>query len=33
MSVQLLRDEDVTQVVGGLLDASATLISCNLFGW
>ncbi|HQY22212.1 MAG TPA: hypothetical protein PLV31_01545 [Gammaproteobacteria bacterium] len=27
MSVQLLRDEDVTQVVGGLLDASATLVT------
>jgi hypothetical protein len=29
MSIQLLRDEDVIQVVGGLLDASATLIDAS----
>lgn len=32
MSIQLLRDEDVIQVVGGLLDASATLISVGTVG-
>ena len=32
MSIQLLRDEDVIQVVGGLLDASATLTDVGTVG-